>query len=91
VIFDEQRGDAAQAPLFGTASQGDPESARPAQSARPATPIPARSVPASGTARVQAALSELDGVQQRPLAEHAESYARVHAQLQAVLTEIDGA
>ncbi len=35
-----------------------------------------------------AALVSLD---ERPLAEHADDYQRLHAELQAVLAEIDGA
>jgi hypothetical protein len=40
--------------------------------------------------RVRGQLAELDGIEERPLAEHAERYDRVHAELQAALTEIDG-
>lgn len=40
--------------------------------------------------RVRLLASELDGIETRPLGEHAERYSEVHAQLQAALSEIDG-
>jgi hypothetical protein len=41
--------------------------------------------------QVRRQLAELDGIENRPLAEHAERYDQVHRQLQAALSEIDGA
>ena len=40
--------------------------------------------------RVRNLAAELDGIETRPLGEHAERYDHVHAQLQAALSEIDG-
>ncbi|MDQ6852010.1 MAG: hypothetical protein M3070_19135 [Actinomycetota bacterium] len=41
--------------------------------------------------RIEAALSEIDTLDARPLAEHASAYQRLHGELQAVLAEIDSA
>jgi hypothetical protein len=40
--------------------------------------------------RIRASVHALDGIADRPLAEHADLYERVHAQLQGELAEIDG-
>jgi hypothetical protein len=40
--------------------------------------------------RVRLLVSELDGIETRPLGEHAERYSQAHVQLQAALSEIDG-
>ena len=45
----------------------------------------------SAEARVQGGLTALDGLNSRPLAEHAPAYDALHEDLQAVLAEIDGA
>jgi len=50
---------------------------------QPPAPLPVQQ-------RIDEQLATLDDIQQRPLAEHAERYGAVHAQLQAALTEIDG-
>jgi hypothetical protein len=60
-------------------------SAVPAPNAGPAEAQHTASV------RVAAALAPLAGLEVRPLAEHVESYQRVHAELQAVLAELDSA
>ena len=41
--------------------------------------------------RVRSQLAQLEGIEQRPLPEHAERYDQVHAELQAALSDIDGA
>jgi hypothetical protein len=40
--------------------------------------------------RVRHLVAGLDGIEQLPLAEHAQRYAEVHGKLQAALTELDG-
>ena len=40
--------------------------------------------------RVRQQVASLSGIENRPLAEHAQRYDEVHAELQAALTEIDG-
>lgn len=40
--------------------------------------------------RVREQVAALDGIEDVPLAEHAQRYDEVHAALQAVLVEIDG-
>jgi hypothetical protein len=40
--------------------------------------------------RVRAQVAALDGIEDVPLAEHAQRYDEVHAALQAALVEIDG-
>ncbi|SHG79066.1 hypothetical protein SAMN05443575_2783 [Jatrophihabitans endophyticus] len=54
----------------------------------PATPAGAAS---ATSAPVAEALRELDGLAEKPLAEHPDGYARVHAGLQRALAEIDDA
>lgn len=41
-------------------------------------------------ARIRQSVHALDGLSDRPLAEHADVYAAVHTQLQNELAEIDG-
>lgn len=41
--------------------------------------------------RVRSQLVQLDDIEHRPLAEHAERYDQVHAELQSALSDIDGA
>jgi hypothetical protein len=41
--------------------------------------------------RVRRQVAELEGIEHRPLGEHAERYDQVHAELQAALSDIDGA
>ncbi|MHA6783369.1 hypothetical protein ACVGOW_20610 [Pseudonocardia saturnea] len=48
---------------------------------RPADPRPADPRPADPRAAVAAAMAGLDGLADRPLAEHVEAYERVHAAL----------
>ena len=40
---------------------------------------------------VRGQLAELEDIEDRPLPEHAERYDQVHAELQAALSDIDGA
>jgi hypothetical protein len=40
--------------------------------------------------RVRQQVASLVGIENRPLAEHAQRYDEVHVELQAALTEIDG-
>ncbi len=47
-------------------------------------------MPVPAEERVRRQVAALDGIDERPLAEHAERYDQVHAQLQAALTGIDG-
>lgn len=56
---------------------------------RPATQQPATQQPAGPDPAV-ADLAELDTLVQRPLSEHADVFARVHAQLQAALADVEG-
>lgn len=42
------------------------------------------------TASVRAQAAALRGIQDRPVAEHAERYQQIHAGLQAALADIDG-
>jgi hypothetical protein len=65
-----------------------PGGAQPEPSGPDAGTPPARE---SAEARVGRALHELDHLGHRPLAEHAPEYERLHDELQAVLSEIDGA
>ena len=46
--------------------------------------------PQAERAPAVADLTELDTLDERPLAEHADVFGRVHAQLQAALAEVDG-
>ena len=41
--------------------------------------------------RVRSQLAQLEDIEHRPLAEHAERYDQVHAELQTALSDIDGA
>ncbi len=41
--------------------------------------------------RVRSQLAQLEDIEHRPLAEHAERYDHVHAELQTALSDIDGA
>jgi len=41
--------------------------------------------------RVRRQLAQLEDIEHRPLSEHAERYDQVHAELQAALSDIDGA
>lgn len=45
----------------------------------------------SAEVRIRDALSEVDGLDSRPLSEHAPVYDALHEELQVVLAEIDGA
>ena len=65
-----------------------PAPARDADPAGPAShePSPRQDEPAPAVAE----LAELDSLDERPLAEHADVFGRVHAQLQAALAEVDG-
>jgi len=47
--------------------------------------------PVPADERVRTHIATLDGIEQRPLSEHAQAYSDVHAELQAALTEIDDA
>lgn len=51
----------------------------------------AASAEAQSSAGWRQRLAELDELAARPLAEHAEIYQGLHAELQAALTDIDGA
>jgi len=41
--------------------------------------------------RVRRQLAQLEDIEHRPLAEHAERYDHLHAELQTALSDIDGA
>ena len=71
-------------PAAATPAGGEPEVGRPA------TPSAAPR-PHAGNEVVAAAVRELDTVAQRPLAEHPDAFARVHAGLQQALSDIDDA
>ncbi|MDP9115755.1 MAG: hypothetical protein M3O28_00500 [Actinomycetota bacterium] len=45
---------------------------------------------ADPAASVRAQAAALEGLQDRPVAEHAEHYQQIHAGLQAALADIDG-
>jgi hypothetical protein len=56
-----------------------------------ATPVDATPVDATPVEqRVREQVATLDGIEDVPLAEHAQHYDEVHAALQAALVEIDG-
>jgi hypothetical protein len=88
---------AEQEPTAGVEPQAgvEPEPQAPPQAAvePEAEPEPVR-VPlaedASVEERVRYHVAGLDGIERRPLAEHAQRYDEVHVELQAALTEIDG-
>jgi hypothetical protein len=76
-------------------SPADADEVAPAQSvaAVPAAPQGDRQPPrqaAPAPAPVVADLADLGTLDERPLAEHADVFGRVHAQLQAALAEVDG-
>jgi hypothetical protein len=78
----QQVGDAAQ--VEGTGAES--EAASPAGA--PAAEAAARQVAESP---VRAALTELDALAEKPVAEHPGVYQRVHSQLQNALSDIDDA
>jgi len=70
------------------------ESAAPAAEPAASAPEPSGAPAAQSTAEVSsmaAALSELDTLPGRELAEHPEVYQRIHAELQSALATIDNA
>ena len=73
-------------------SSADADELEPARSvdAEPAAPQSDPQPPQAERSPAIADLSELDTLDERPLAEHADVFGRVHAQLQAALAEVDG-
>jgi hypothetical protein len=90
---------AGEPPGGSDPSQSDPadEPGRPDQRDEPGSPDQ-RDDPGPGRlgadalveGRVRHLVAGLDGIEQLPLAEHAQRYAEVHGKLQAALTELDG-
>lgn len=68
-----------------------PAPSAPSVTTAAGTPGAAAEQAAPITTRVADAVRSLDDVAERPLAEHADLYQRVHAELQSALAEIDGA
>ena len=64
---------------------------QPAEAAKPAGPgVDELSADAPIEERVRHHAASLDGIEHRPIGEHAQRYDEVHTELQAALTEIDG-
>ncbi len=64
--------------MSSTTEPGPDESTRQDRSLEPAP------------TRIASSLAALDRIAERPLAEHADVFSRVHAELQDALAEIDG-
>lgn len=68
--------------------------AAPPRSAAEAQPEATRPSPAEASttsSEVREFVTALDGIENRPLSEHADRYAAVHAELQSALTSLDDA
>lgn len=76
-------GTASEQPADGSAGSAAPTGAG-AGSRRDSGP------PVEVVAHLQSQLVRLQGLTDRPLAEHAELFDQVHAELQAALAQIDG-
>jgi hypothetical protein len=82
--------------LSGTGPEQEPLSTPSASEQEAAAPAPAagdglQAAPEPGPAGpILAHLDALDGLDSRPLGEHADIYQGVHEKLQAALAEIDG-
>jgi len=76
-------------PVDAEPVDAEPVDAEPVD-AEPAAPQSHPQPPQAERAPAVADLTELDTLDERPLAEHADVFGRVHAQLQAALAEVDG-
>lgn len=93
VAEDEQTSGAAEQPAAGAEHPGASADSGPhgPESAAESQPAAEAGSPVAAESPVAAALAEMNGLAERPVADHPDIYGRAHAQLQNALSAIDDA